>query len=81
MDGIQRRLVIIQRHFKWSDDERDAFFDRLQNNFTPLFKGYKKRRLYSATDYDDIELHQVLDIIINSMDMRLMPCGCLREKN
>lgn len=78
---IQRRLMIIKRHMKWNDLEIDDFFEKLCGEFNCRFKGYKKRRLYSAGEYDEINIERVLDIIINSMDMRLMPCGCLREKN
>ena len=69
---LQFLLNTIQGNMKWSDKKKDDFFDRVKDFYRLHFKGYKKRRMYSSNEYDEIDIYTLLDLIIHTTDMRMM---------
>ncbi len=52
---------------KWSDEETKDFFDKLCEDYDNYYKNFKRRRLYTANEYDEIGIENLLFTIVNTM--------------
>jgi len=64
---IQSRLAVLQMVMKWSDEETKDFFDKLCEDYDNYYKNFKRRRLYTANEYDEIGIENLLFTIVNTM--------------
>ena len=65
--GIKTRLEVLQKVMNWSDKQTENFFDKLCEDYENYFKNFKRRKLYTVDEYDEIGIENLLNTIVDVM--------------